>query len=208
LPIFKISESILFPRGLMAENQFKIENYLANSFVIVEGKRDANNFYIIRSGRVKVAKENPVASEEPYSILGPGDFFGVISCMSGHARIETAQALENSSFISVERDMFGLLIQKNPLVAMKIIRFFSRKLRDFDHAITNLTFKNAVEETPEHLFKIGEYYLKKRIMNHAIYAFQKYLYHCPRGENVNNAIARLNQLKAQLKYQAAPAWIT
>ncbi len=119
----------------MADTQFKVENYLANSFVIVEGKKNADFFYIILKGRVKLAKENPVVTEQPYSVLGPGDFFGVVSCMSGHSRIETAVALENVSLISVERDKFGLLIQKNPTVAMKIIRFFSRKLRDFDQAI-------------------------------------------------------------------------
>jgi len=159
----------------MADIQFKVENYLANSFVIVEGKKNANNFYIILKGKVKVAKENPVMSTEPYSILGPGDFFGVVSCMSAHARIESAVALENVSLISVEREKFGLLIQKNPTVAMKIIRFFSRQLRDFDQAITNLTFKNVATEDPSHLFNIGEYYVKKKVFNHAVYAYQKYL---------------------------------
>ena len=141
----------------MTDTQFKVENYLANSFIIVEGK-ESENFYIILKGKVKIAKENPVVAEEPYSLLGPGDFFGVVSCMSVHAWIETAIALENVSLISVNREQFGLLIQKNPTVAMKIIRFFSKKLRDFDQAITNLTFKNVVEEDPSHLFNIGEYY--------------------------------------------------
>ncbi|PKL40627.1 MAG: cAMP-binding protein [Spirochaetae bacterium HGW-Spirochaetae-1] len=188
----------------MADMQFKTENYLANSFVMIEGKKNAHNFYIIRSGRVKVAKENPVMAEEPYAILGPGDFFGVISCMSGHARLDTAIALENVSLISVERELFGLLIQKNPAVAMKIIRFFSRKLRDFDHAITNLTFKNAITEDPTHLFNIGDYYLKKRSPKHAIYAFQRYLQYCPRGENANAAIQRLQTMKAPLKISDQP----
>jgi len=183
----------------MTVSQFRVENYLENSFIIVEGKKNAHNFYIIRSGKVKVFKENPVVSEEPYSIFGPGDFFGVISCMSGHTRIETGMALENVSLISVEREMFGLLIQKNPTVAMKIIRFFSRKLRDFDQAITNLTFKNAVEEDPSHLFNIGEYYLKKRALNHATYAYQRFLQYCPSHHNRDNALARLKTLKAPFK---------
>ena len=183
----------------MTVSQFRVENYLENSFIIVEGKKNAHNFYIIRSGKVKVFKENPVVSEEPYSIFGPGDFFGVISCMSGHTRIETGMALENVSLISVEREMFGLLIQKNPTVAMKIIRFFSRKLRDFDQAITNLTFKNAVEEDPSHLFNIGEYYLKKRVFNHATYAYQRFLQYCPSHHNRDNALARLKTLKAPFK---------
>ncbi|HOD15046.1 MAG TPA: Crp/Fnr family transcriptional regulator [Spirochaetota bacterium] len=186
----------------MADTQFKVENYLANSFIIVEGKKNANNFYIILKGKVKVAKDNPVVATEPYSILGPGDFFGVVSCMSAHNRIESAVALENVSLISVEREKFGLLIQKNPTVAMKIIRFFSRKLRDFDQAITNLTFKNVAEEDPSHLYNIGEYYIKKKIINHATYAYQRYLQYRPDGENRDKAIQRLQTLKAPLK---APA---
>jgi CRP-like cAMP-binding protein len=186
----------------MSDTQFKVENYLANSFVIVEGKKDANNFYIILKGKVKVAKENPVIAAEPYSVLSPGDFFGVVSCMSGHPRIESAVALENVSLISVDREKFGLLIQKNPGVAMKIIRFFSRQLREFDQAITNLTFKNVASEDPSHLYNIGEYYTKKRVLNHATYAFQKYLQYRPTGENRDNAIQRLQTLKAPLK---APA---
>ncbi|OHD63066.1 MAG: cAMP-binding protein [Spirochaetes bacterium RBG_13_51_14] len=187
----------------MTDTQFKVENYLANSFVIVEGKKNANNFYIILKGKVKVAKENPVVATEPYSILGPGDFFGVVSCMSAHSRIESAVALENVSLISVEREKFGLLIQKNPAVAMKIIRFFSRKLRDFDQAITNLTFKNVAEEDPAHLYNIGEYYVKKKIFNHATYAFQRYLQYRPEGENRDRAIQRLQSLKAPLKAPTA-----
>jgi len=186
----------------MAATQFKVENYLANSFIIIEGKKNSSNFYIILKGRVKVTKENPVTAEEPYKVLGPGDFFGVVSCMSTHSRIETAIALDNVSLISVEREMFGLLIQKNPTVAMKIIRFFSRKLRDFDQAITKLTFKNVVTEDSSHLFNIGEYYIKKRSINHAIYAYQKYIHYCPSGPHRDQALQRLKSLKAPYKQNA------
>ncbi len=183
----------------MSDIQFKVENYLANSFIIVEGKKNSDNFYIILKGKVKVSKENPAVTEDPYTIMGPGDFFGVVSCMSGHTRIETAIALENVSLISVEREKFGLLIQKNPAVAMKIIKFFSRQLRDFDQSITNLTFKNASHEDPSHLYNIGEYYITKKQYSHAVYAFQKFIKYCPNDPNVNKAIERLKSLKAPLK---------
>jgi len=184
--------------------QFKVENYTANSFVMVEGKKNADNFYIIMKGRVKIAKENPVVAEEPYTILGPGDFFGVVSCMSGHSRLESAVALENVALISVDNDKFGLLIQKNPAVAMKIIRFFSRKLREFDHAITSLTLKHSGIEGPEHLFSIGEYYLKKRNIKHAVYAYQRYIHYCPTGQFRDNALEKLKKLKAPFKTPELP----
>lgn len=184
----------------MADDQFKVENYQSDSFVMVENKKEAGNFYIIRSGNVRLSRENPVVAEDTDTIIGPGDFFGVISCMSGHARIDTAYAISNVSLISVKREQFGLLIQKNPVIAMKIIRFFSRKLRLFDQAITRLTLKDAAaEEDPEHLHIIGEYYLTKRHLNHSAYAFQRYVQYCPTGSNRERAIGRLKQLKAPLK---------
>ncbi|MFH0975454.1 MAG: cyclic nucleotide-binding domain-containing protein [Spirochaetota bacterium] len=183
----------------MTTTQFKVVNYLTKSFIIVEGKKNADNFYIIRSGNVKVIKENPTIADDTASLLGPGDFFGVISCMSNRARIETAVAVSNVSLISVEREQFGMLIQKNPVIAMKIIRFFSRKLRSFNQAVTRLTLQEAAEENPEHIFAIGEYYYKKKALRHAIYAYQKYLEHCPKGHNVENAISSLKTMKAPLK---------
>ncbi|MCL1864653.1 MAG: cyclic nucleotide-binding domain-containing protein [Spirochaetes bacterium] len=180
----------------MTTGQFKIESYTADSFIMIEGKKSSNCFYIIRSGKVKTSKENPVIYEEPYNILGPGDFFGVVSCMSGHSREETAVAIESTSLICVEKELFGLLIQKNPAVAMKIIRFFSRKLRQFDHAIISLTLNTAGEENPAHLFNVGEFYLKNKSINHAIYAFQKYLQFCPNGLYKEKAFERLKSLNS------------
>ncbi|MBN1499625.1 MAG: Crp/Fnr family transcriptional regulator [Spirochaetes bacterium] len=180
-------------------SQFKVENYMANSFIIVEGKKTSDIFYIILKGNVKLSKENPTIADSTNNIIGPGDFFGVISSMSGHARIESAIALSPVAVIAVRKDQFGELIQKNPDVAMKIIRFFSKQLRFYDKSITQLTLKNASEENPEHLYMIGEYYLSKRSFQHATYGFQRYLKYCPGGPNAEKAVARLKQLKAPFK---------
>jgi CRP-like cAMP-binding protein len=183
----------------MSDVQFKVENYLANSFIMVENKKDADNFYIVRSGSIRLSRENPVIAEDAEANIGPGDFFGVISCMSGHAQIDTALSITPVSLISVKKDQFGLLIQKNPVIAMKIIRFFSRKLRLFDQAITRLTLKDAAEENPDHLYNIAEYYLSKRDFAHAAYAYQKYIQYCPTDPNCERSINRLKQMRAPLK---------
>lgn len=182
--------------------QFKVENYTAGSFIIVEGKRNSEYFYIILKGKVKLSRENPSIADAGISSIGPGDFFGVISCMSGHARLESAIALSPVSLITVKKNQFGELIQKNPVVAMKIIRFFSRKLRFYDKSITQMTLKNTAEENPEHLYQIGEFYLSKRNFQHAAYAFQRYIQYCPGGDNTEKAITRLKQLKAPFKVPA------
>ncbi|TGN20445.1 Crp/Fnr family transcriptional regulator [Leptospira idonii] len=173
---------------------FQMVTFPANSYIIVEGKKDANNFYIIREGKVRVTRETAVVGEDPNQVLGPGDFFGVVAAMSQHAQIESATSLTNVSLISVSYDQFGTLIQKSTAVAMNIIRFFSMKLRQFDTTITRLSFRNAVEEDPNELFKIGEYYFQQQNNQHATFAYQSYLKHLPNGQFVPQAKLRLQTM--------------
>ncbi len=173
---------------------FSIVNYTANSYIIVEGKKDAHNFFIIREGKVKIGRQSPVVGEDPNQVLGPGDFFGVVAAMSQHAQIETAIALTNVSLISVSHDQFGALIQKSTAVAMNIIRFFSMKLRQFDSTITRLSFKNAVAEDPNELFHIGEYYFTQKNTKHATFAYQAYLKYLPNGQYSAQTKLRLQTL--------------
>jgi len=183
---------------------FQMLNYKAGSYVIVEGKREAGNFYIIRQGKLQTQKNAPVVGEESTQILGPGDFFGVVSAMSGHSRIETVVSLTDCSLISVNNDQFGLLIQKNSPVAMKIIRQFSMRLRAFDTTITRLSFRNAMEEDPSHLFDLGEYWFKQKRYNHAAYAYQRYLQWVPSGTKVSQSKMRLQSMNKPLKIPPLP----
>jgi len=174
-------------------------NFKAGSYVIIEGKRDASNFFIIRQGKLKTQKATQVIGEEASTVLGPGDFFGVESAMSNHSRIETVVALTDCSLIEVNHDEFGILIQKNTPVAMKIIRSFSMKLRQFDNTITRLSFRSAAEEDPSHLFDLGEYWYNQQRIDHAAYAYQKYLLWCPKGDKISMAKMRLQSLNKPLK---------
>ena len=181
---------------------FKTANFPASAAVVVEGK-PANCFFILRQGNVSVSPEIPVPGEDGSQHLGPGDFFGVVSCMSGHPHIETTQTLSPSSMILVGKDQFGMLIQKNAPIAMKIIRHFSQRLRAIDRAITNLSFHTTSgEDDPQLMFHVGEYYYKKQEAKQAAYAYQKYLQYFPSGTYVNQCKEKLVQMSAPL--QAPP----
>lgn len=183
---------------------FQMVNYRAGSYVIVEGKRDANNFFIIRTGKLQTQKNTPVVGEDATQVLGPGDFFGVVSAMAGHSRIESVIALTDCSLIQVNNDQFGLLIQKNAPVAMKIIRQFSIKLRAIDTTITRLSFRNVVEEDPSHLYDLGEYWFNQKRYNHGAYAYQRYLQWVPNGPKSSQAKMRLQSMNKPLKLPPTP----
>jgi CRP-like cAMP-binding protein len=179
--------------------QLSIVNFHRNSYIIVEGKQDALCFYIIRGGKVAVSKEVKIIEEEGGNVLGPGDFFGVVSTMSSHSHIETAQALTDVSLIAVRRDQYDLLIERNAPVAMKIIQGFSKRMRYLDEAVTRLTFKSTGTEHPSHLFKVAEYYARQGQYNQAYYAYYRYLQYCPQGENVTIAKERMSKIHPYAK---------
>nr|AGS52381.1 cyclic nucleotide-binding protein [uncultured bacterium contig00077] len=184
---------------MAAPLQLAFVNFAKDAYIVVEGKRNADRFFIIRTGKVKVSKAVQIVAEEQGDILGPGDFFGVVATMSGHSHIETAQAIEDVTLISVQREQFSQLIQNNAPVAMKIIMQFSKRMRYLDEALTRLTLKNNAVEDPSHLFNIGEYYVKSNNFNQALYAYHKYVKICPKGENVQTAIERMKKIAPYIK---------
>ena len=184
---------------MAAPLQLSFVNFAKDSYIIVEGKRNADRFFIIRSGKVRLSKEVQIVAEESGDMLGPGDFFGVVSTMSGHSHIETAQALSDVTLISVQKDQFSQLIQGNAPVAMKIIMQFSKRMRFLDEALTRLTLKNNAMEDPSHIYEVAEYYAKHNQFNQAFYAYQKYIKCCPGGANVQTSVERLKKIAPYVK---------
>jgi CRP-like cAMP-binding protein len=179
--------------------QLAFVNYKKDSYIVVEGKSIADRFFIIRQGKVRISKDVEVVEEEGGNVLGPGDFFGVVSTMSSHSQIETAQALTDVTLISVIKEQYGQLIQNNTPVAMKIILQFSKRMRYLDEALTKLTLKSNAMEDPSHLFKVGEYYTRQSQYNQAFYAFHQYLKYCPGGEFVLQARERMMKIAPYAK---------
>ncbi len=179
--------------------QLSLVNFQKGSYIIVEGKQKADCFYIIRQGNVRISKEVEVVEEEEGNLLKPGDFFGVVSTMSSHSHIETAQAVTDVSLIAVQRDQFGLLIERNAPVAMKIIQQFSRKMRYLDEALTRITLKSTAVDSSEHLFKVAEYYARQNKYNQAYYAYYQYIAACPTGPDIATAKERMAKIQPYAK---------
>lgn len=89
--------------------QLQIVNFRKDSYLFIEGRESNDHFYIIQSGSVRCYKSNDPKGLS-VKMLGPGDFVGVIPCMSNHTQIETAIALSDVKCISVRRDQYPELI--------------------------------------------------------------------------------------------------
>ena len=162
--------------------QLSFVTFKKDSYIVVEGKENADRFFIINQGKVRISKAVEVVAEEGGNVLGHGDFFGVVSSMSSHSHIETAQAVTDVILISVHRDQYSELIQKNTPVATKIILQFSKRLRYLDEALSRITLKSKSHNADiSHLFNVAEYYVRQSQYKQAFFAYSKYVEHCPSG---------------------------
>ena len=178
--------------------QLSFVNYRKGSYLFVEGKSDSDRFLIIQNGRVQCHQEVEIPGSTSV-ILGPGDFVGVIPCMSNHLQIETVIALTDVTCISVRRDQYSELIERNTPVAMKIIRTFANRMRTLNETLTQLTLNNVIQDSPEELYEIAVHYEKALKYDIAVYGYYQYIKSCPNGVNINQAKARFVALKPRSK---------
>lgn len=174
--------------------QLSFVNFKKDAYLFVEGRGGNDRFFIIQSGQVQCNNDIAIPGYENQT-FGPGDFIGVIPCMSNHLQIESCLALTDVTAIAVRRDQYPELISNNTPVAMKIIRTFANRMRTMNSILTNLTLHQVASESPEELYNVANYYYKAYRYNVAMFGFYQYLKACPNGVNVEDAKARFIELK-------------
>lgn len=173
--------------------QLQVINFKPNSYIVVEGKSDSDRFFIIQKGLVSCFKSSGTGIK-PFT-LGPGDFVGVVPCMSGHLQIETAIARTEVTAISVRKEQYSELIKNNTPVAIKIIKTFAARMRQMNEMLTQATLNTIVKENNEQIFRVAQYYEKTQRLDIAVFAYYQYLKTKPVGPNAETAKQRFVSLK-------------
>ena len=150
--------------------QLQFVNFKQGSYITVEGRPQNNIFYIIQCGNVRVHREDSIPGQKE-EMLGPGDFIGVISCMSNHSQVDTVLALTDVVCISVRREQYPELIEKNTPVAMKIIRTFANRMRLLNDTLVLATLNNSATQSPEQIYRVASYYDKMNKPSIAVFAY-------------------------------------
>ncbi len=163
--------------------QLSFVNFKANSYLLVEGTDSNDKFYIIQKGIVNCYHEYAVSGSSNKK-LGPGDFVGVIPCMSGHSQTETVIASTDVTAIVVRGDQYLDLIRQNTAIALKIVRYFAREMRLLNDTRTKVTLKKVVEDSQEEIYTIGKYYEDNGCTSAAAYAYYQYMKQVPDGVNI------------------------
>ena len=171
-----------------------VEKFRKDSYIIIEGRQNADRFFIIKVGNIQILKEVKSVDEDGKS-LTTGDFFGVVSTMSSHNYIETARALTDVELITVKRDQYQAMVRTNTNVAMRIIESFSKRMRILDQELARRSLKSTTEDDKEHLYKVAEYYYKQHNFGHAHYSYIQYTQLFPDGKFTEDAKQKIDETR-------------
>src|SRR5438067_1010735 len=86
-------------------------------------------FYVIATGRCKIALTSPDGKELILRRYGPGDFHGELALLDDEPRSADAIATEPSVLLVLQRDAFRQFLGDHPTVANKLLSTMSTYLR-------------------------------------------------------------------------------
>lgn len=130
--------------------------YSRKSIVFHEGDH-GDTLYIIKNGRIKIAKVAMDGREKTLTILQGGDFFGEMAIFDNLPRSATAEALDNDVHLfAISKGDFERLINENPSIALRIMKDLTRRIRQINQQVEDLAFKDVHGRVASTLFQLLE----------------------------------------------------
>lgn len=151
-PLFKgLSEQQLDDISRIAIDR----EYRRGESIFMEGD-EADGFYIVADGQVKIFKTSLEGKEQILHIYGPGNPFGEVPVFSGSRFPANALSLVKSRILFLPRAAFVRLIAEHPSLSMNMLGELSMRLRQFTVQIENLSLKEVPSRLASYLTVLAE----------------------------------------------------
>ena len=132
---------------LGALERIALRRKVAKGDMLFSQGEEAEGFYVLLSGKVKVLKLSSQGKTQILGILGPGDTVGEVPVFEGVTYPAYAQTMEDSALVFFPRERFIQVIKENPDLALGMMAILSRRLR----RLTTLAESLALREVPGRL---------------------------------------------------------
>lgn len=134
--------------GLRAQDWAALEEikpcavYQRHAMVYLQGEL-ADRFYYLKSGRVQIFLSSAQGGEKTLTIREKGSIFGEAAFFDGMPRMSSARTLEKSEIIPIGPAALMEAFQKEPQLAMHMLRFLARTVRMLSSQVDHMTFLQA-----------------------------------------------------------------
>ena len=108
--------------------------YAAGEQVVRQGAA-GDRLFVILSGSVEVSAREGEKPAVRLAVLGPGDYFGEMSLMTGAARTATVTTLQETRLLEVCKDSFGRILVEKPGLVEQVGAALRERLASRSRAI-------------------------------------------------------------------------
>lgn len=130
------------PSWIVLENARLPSVYRQGEMVYLQGTQ-ADRFYYLKSGRVRIFLQSADGAEKTLRILEPGNIFGEASFFDGLPRVSSARTLAKSYIVPITRALLLRCFFQEPELAMSLLEYLSHTVRMLSTQLDNMAFLSA-----------------------------------------------------------------
>lgn len=117
-----------------------------------------DSLFVVVAGRVRIYTLSTEGQELSVWICDDGDFFGEMALLSGEPRSASAEAMEATEVLILERQAFREYLLANPPAAIHTIEVLSRRLRSMTESAGGLMALNVTQRVARKLLDLAARY--------------------------------------------------
>jgi len=110
------------------QSAVEVRCYSRGCTVIRQGQA-ANGVYIVRTGWLKLYRVTDAGRRRVVGIASPGTVLGLVSLVTGTPFSNNAETLEECELEFVPQSDFSMILEANPLLALKLLRAVGERTR-------------------------------------------------------------------------------
>ncbi len=137
----------------------RLRKFPAGSKIFSKAEQ-AKHMFIVARGRVKIYISSGLRKRKTFDYLESGNFFGEMALLDGKERSASAQAVEDSQLLLIDKREFRQLLLAHPGLACLLLKTLSDRLRGANEEIESLIFKNVLGRLARILVQLGGRYGK------------------------------------------------
>jgi CRP-like cAMP-binding protein len=125
-----------------------------NDLIFSEGD-DAGELFVVRSGRIAIAKRSADGRESVVALMEEGDLIGEMSLFDGEGRSADARALEPSELVAVPFASLRSVLEERPTLLWGVVQLLVERLRSTDSALADSMFLDVTGRTAKRLLEMA-----------------------------------------------------
>ena len=130
------------------------KEYQNGEIVFVEYE-PGNKFYLIQSGKIELLKQYGQV-QKTLDVLHESEMFGEMALLEDTPRTATAVALGKTKLLEFDKNNFQSLILGNPMIAVKLLKTFAKRIYDAKRRFQILTLDDPEARIADVILMLDE----------------------------------------------------